>query len=457
MLDINARVGSASPQAAYPPRIVAWYATIVLAVMYWLSVLDRFIVSLLVGPIKADLGISDTQFGLLNGFAFGLTFCLFGLFAGAIADRFSRRWVIFCGVSVWSISTALCGTARSFTSLLTARVGVGAGEAALAPAATSMLTDLFPRDRLTTAIAVFALGSTIGSGCAYLFGGVVIALVSQHGMMTLPLIGEIRSWQAVFFIVGIPGALMSLLMFTVPEPIRRGRKAVTSSWAFVIAAYRDLVKFIRTQPGFFFCHYVGFGLVAAAITGTGTWLPAFMGRTFHWQYGKIGLVLGLIVGITGIFGPIISGRCVDAMIRRGRRDAQFLWYGSCIALAAPAGIIALTSKSPAVFIAFIALYQLLSSSISACSNAALNLVTPNALRGAGVSFYSATVGFAGLSIGPLAMGAISDHVFHSEAAIGYGMATVIAVVLPLAALTLLAGRKYMRKAVADGEAEIAAG
>jgi MFS family permease len=457
MLDINARDANASAQPAYPPRLVAWYATVVLAVMYWLSVLDRFIISLLVGPIKTDLGISDTQFGLLNGLAFGVTFCLFGLFAGAIADRFSRRWVIFSGVSVWSISTALCGTAHSFTSLLTARVGVGAGEAALAPAATSMLTDLFPRDRLTTAIAVFALGSTIGSGCAFLFGGLIIEIVSKHGVMTLPLLGEIRSWQAVFFIVGIPGALISLLMFTVPEPVRRGRKAVATSWAFVFAAYRDLVRFIRTQPRYFFSHYVAFGLISAVLTGTGTWLPAFMGRTFGWQFGRIGLVLGLIVGITGIFGPIISGRCVDAMVRRGRRDAQFLWYGSCVAIAAPAGIIALTSKSPAVFIVFISMYQLLTSSISACSNAALNLVTPNALRGTGVSFYAATVGFVGLSVGPLSMGAISDHVFHSEAAIGYGMATVIALGLPLAALTLLTGRRHMRKAVAAAEVEIATG
>jgi MFS family permease len=451
MFDASAPAVSATTQLAYPPRAVAWYATIVLALMYWLSVLDRFIISLLVGPIKADLGLSDTQFGLLNGAAFAVTFCLFGLVAGAVADRFSRRWVIFTGVSVWSISTALCGTAQNFAHLLTARVGVGAGEAALAPAATSMLTDLFPRDRLTTAIAVFALGSTIGSGCAFLFGGLIIEAVSQHSTVTLPLLGEMRSWQAVFFIVGIPGALMSLLMFTVPEPARRGQRAVTASWAFVAAAYRDLVKFIRTQPRFFLSHYVGFGLVSAVITGTGSWLAAFMGRTFGWHYGQIGLVLGAIVGFSGILGPLISGRVIDAMVRRGQRDAQFLWYGSCLIIAAPAGIIALTSKSPTVFIAFLLVFQLMTSSISACSNAALNMVTPNALRGAGVSFYSATAGLVGVSLGPLLMGAISDHVFHSEAAIGYGMAVMIAICFPVAALMLLSGRKHMRKAVAAAE------
>lgn len=452
MFDVSvASASEPAQQLAYPRSAVAWYAAAVLAAMYWLSVLDRFIISLLVGPIKADLGISDTQFGLLNGFAFAITFCLFGLLAGAVADRFSRRWVIFSGVSIWSISTALCGTAQSFGSLLTARVGVGAGEAALSPAATSMLTDLFPRDRLTLAFAVFALGSTIGSGCAYMFGGLIIEAVSRHATVALPLIGEVRSWQAVFFIVGIPGALMSLLMFTVPEPLRRGRLAVNTSWTFVVTAYRDLIRFLRTQPRFFISHYVGFGLVSATITGTGSWLAAFMGRSFGWHFGQIGLVLGAIVAISGIFGPLVSGRFIDAMVRRGQRDAQFLWYGSCLSLAAPAGVIALTSKSPLVFIVFITMFQLLTSSIAACSNAALNLVTPNALRGTGVSFYGATAGLIGVSVGPLLMGAISDHVFHSEAAIGYGMAAVIAIFLPLAAAMLLTGRKHMRQAVLAAE------
>jgi MFS family permease len=256
----------------------------------------------------------------------------------------------------------------------------------------------------------------------------------------------------VFFIVGVPGALISLLMFTVPEPVRRGQRAVTTSWAFVASAYRDLIKFIRTQPRFFFSHYAGFGLASLVVTGLGTWYAAFMGRTFGWHFGQIGLALGLIMGGCGIVGPLISGRFIDAMVRRGRQDAQFLWYGVCVAIAAPAGVIALTSKSPLVFIVFITIFQLLTSAINACNNAALSLVTPNALRGTGVAFYSATVGLLGLSLGPLLMGMISDHVFHNEAAIGYGMATVVGIALPLAAVLLLSGRKHMRAAVASAEA-----
>src|SRR5262249_20867120 len=189
----------------HPARAVAWYATVLLAFLCWLSILDRFIISLVVDPIKRDLGISDMQFGLLHGSAFAVAFSVFGLLAGALADRFSRRWIIFAGVSVWSLATAACGMAQSYWHLLVARVGVGGGEAVLNPCATSMITDLFPRERLTSAMAVYAIGATVGSGCAYLLGGVIVDLVSRSDHFALPWIGEVRSWQAVFYLVGIPG------------------------------------------------------------------------------------------------------------------------------------------------------------------------------------------------------------------------------------------------------------
>jgi MFS family permease len=448
MFDASVSSVGEPAQTAYPRPAVAWYATIVLALMYWLSVLDRFIISLLVGPIKADLGLSDTQFGLLNGFAFAITFCLFGLIAGAVADRYSRRWVIFTGVSIWSISTALCGAAQSFWHMMAARVGVGAGEAALSPSATSMLTDLFPREKLTSAIAVYSIGSTLGSGCAYLFGGTIVEMVSKTSTLSLPLLGELRSWQAVFFIVGIPGAFLSLLIFTLPEPIRRGSRAATKSWTFVGTAYRDLLKFIGGQRRFFICHYIGFAFASAIISGLGTWYPAFLGRSFGWHGGQIGLTLGITIASAGLVGAFVCGRCVDAMMRRGRRDAQLLWYAGCLIVATPLGIVATTSSNPWVFVCCIWLFLVLTGSLGTCANTALNLVTPGALRGTGVAFFSATAGLVGAGVGPLMIAMVSDKVFHSEAAIGLGMATMIAICCPAAAISLMIGCKAMRRAPA---------
>jgi MFS family permease len=438
-------------RVAYPPRAVAWYATFVLAFMYWVSILDRFIISLLVDPIKRDLGISDVQFGMLHGLAFALTFSLFGLVLGTLADQLNRRWVIFAGVSVWSLATAACGVAQQFWHLLLARVGVGVGEAALNPSATSMLADLFPRERLTTAMAVYSMGATVGSGCAFMFGGMLVDLVARTDAITLPLLGELRSWQAVFLLIGLPGTFLALLIFTVPEPIRRGRLASHRpdlSWR---KSYGDLLKFIRSRPRFFAYHYIAFAFASAVVAGCGAWYPAHMGRTFGWSASQIGLSLGLILSLAGILSQLIFGRIVDAMFTRGIHDAHFRVYGLSLLASTPVGLIAMTSSNPWVFLASIGVFLVLVSALNACAATALNLVTPNELRGTGIAFWAATSGLVGAASGPLLIAMASQYLFHGKASIGLGMASLIGISCPMAALFLWLASRPMREAVADAE------
>lgn len=441
---------SAMPvEAAYPRPAVGWYATGVLALLYWFSVLDRFIIGLMVDPIKHDLGLTDLQFGILHGSAFAITFSLVGLLAGALADRFNRRWVIYAGVTVWSLATAACGFAQSFWHLLIARVGVGAGEATLNPCATSMITDLFPRQRLTTALAVYAMGSTVGSGCAYLFGGLIVTMVAASATFSLPLIGEMRSWQATFFIVGVPGALISLLIFAVPEPVRRGQRAGLrekgSFWRDALENYLALFRFIRKRGHFFLFHYAGFGLATMLVTGAGTWYPAYIGRNFGWKADRIGLYLGLTLVISGIIGKLIGGLAVDAMYRRGSFDAQFRWCGAALLAATPLGLVAFTRADPWVFLVFLGLYLTVLSPFIACANAALNLVTPNELRGTGVAAFNASAGLIGAGGGPILIAGLSDHLFEGN--IGLGISAAILICCPISAALLFAGMKAMRNAV----------
>ena len=440
-----------STEAPYPARSVAWYATGMLAFLYWLSILDRFILSLLVDPIKQDLGISDVQIALLHGGAFAVTFAVFGLLFGALADRFSRRWVIFAGVSIWSLATAACGIAQNFWHLLLARVGVGAGEAALNPSATSMLTDLFPRERLTSAMAVYAMGATVGMGTAFLFGGAIVEAVMRTQTVVLPLVGEIRSWQAVFFIVGIPGALLSFLIFTVPEPVRRGLRAQTADGAPKRSSYRELFKFIGARKRFFFSHYAGFTIASMIVAGQGAWYAVHMARSFGWGAGEIGLSLGITIAGAGVIGKIICGRAVDAMFRRGYKDAQLRWYAGCLIVAMPLGLISTISDNPWVYLVFMGVFLILVSPLPACCNSALNLVTPNELRGAGVALFGLIGGVIGGGTGPILIAAAAQYIYGSETAIGLGMATVIGVCCPLAAFCLWLGLRSMRDAIAEAE------
>lgn len=448
-----APVGRAA-EAPYPARAVSWYATIILALLAWLSILDRFIISLLVDPIKRDLGITDTEFGILHGAAFALTFAIFGLVAGTLADRFNRRWTIFAGVTIWSLATAACGMAQNFWHMLFARVGVGAGEASLNPCAVSMISDLFPRDRITSAMAVYTIGTSLGSGCAYLLGGAIIELVAQMPTIIWPLLGEIRSWQAVFLIVGIPGVFLGLLVFTVPEPARRGLRAVRPKESLLrdaFSGYRQLFIFMREHGKFFLCSYLGFAIASISVVGNTVWYPAHMARTFGWSAGQIGLVFGLTALIGGLMSKLLCGICVDWMYRRGYKDAQLRWYAGCLLVAAPLGIIGLTSSSPVWFVAGIGLFMTLLASLPAIVSAAFSLVTPNELRGTSMAVFGTFNAVVGSAAGPILIATVSDRLYGGGTSIGLGMATVMGVACPLAALALWRGFGGMREAVIEAE------
>ncbi len=448
--------GSAAVTASakpFPPAAIGWYSTILLAFLYWLSILDRTIISLLVDPIKADIGISDVQFGMLHGLAFAVTFSIFGLAAGTFADRLNRRLIVFLSVSVWSVATAACGLAKDFSHLLLARIGVGAGEAGLNPCATSMITDLFPPGRLTRALAVYSLGASAGAGCAYLFGGVLVDIVANAGTAVIPLVGEIKPWQTVFLIIGAPGVFLSLLSFTMPEPRRRGRQRESANGPLIRSIFRgypELVKFMRSRGRFFTCHYLGFGLASTGFVGGAAWYPAHMAREFGWSGSQIGLGMGLAMIVGGVVGKLLCGYFVDRLFSRGYTDAQFRWYAGALVIGLPVGVIAVTSDSPWVFLGGFTLFQTLLSPITAVYVASLNLVTPNELRGSGVALYSATMGLLALSLGPILIAAFSDYVYGGNA-IGAGMATMFALCLPAAALILVLGCGAMREAVRAAE------
>ena len=186
------------------------------------ATIDRSIMSLLVGPIKRDLQLTDVQIGFLLGPAFVLFYAFLGLPIARLADRYSRRLIIGIGIAFWSLMTALCGVAHTYRQLFWARVGVGAGESSFGPATFSILTDSFPPRQLPRALAINAIGFTWGTALASIVGGAVIQAIAGMPPVIVPVLGEIRPWQLVFFAVGIPGFALAAVMATVHEPRRRG-------------------------------------------------------------------------------------------------------------------------------------------------------------------------------------------------------------------------------------------
>lgn len=433
--------GAAGEQAWPDPRY-AWYVISVLMVAYTFSYIDRTILALLVEPVRADLGISDTQFSLLHGFAFAVFYTIMGIPLGRMADRMSRRGIIAAGIAFWSLATAACGLARNFWQLFLARVGVGVGEAALSPAAYSMIADYFPPQRLGRALSVYAIGVYIGSGAAFLIGGAVIAAVATADNLVLPLVGEMRPWQVVFFIVGFPGVLVALWMMTIREPVRRGLVAGTQSGQGVPLS--RVFGFIRENRATIICHFAGFSLLAMLFNAVVAWLPALFIRTHGWSAVEIGTALGLILGIFGTAGIVSGGFFGDWLTRRGYRDSALrasvigtivLWPCVAIAPLLPDPRWSLVLFCPVFFF---------SSFPFGMAAAALQLMSPNQLRGQISACYLFCVNFAGIGFGPTATALVTDFVFRDDQRVGWSIALVAGTAAPLALVLLGVGMRHYR-------------
>ena len=181
----------------FPTPVVAWTTLAILFLAYISSFVDRMIISLLVEPIKADFQISDTQISLLLGLSFAIFYCLAALPIGRLVDIWSRKKIVTVGITLWSFMTALCGLAQNYTQLFLARIGVGVGEASLAPAAYSMLADSFPPKKLGLAMGVFTMGTAVGAGLALIIGGAIISFVTGENGENVSLFGIsfLSGWQ----------------------------------------------------------------------------------------------------------------------------------------------------------------------------------------------------------------------------------------------------------------------
>lgn len=278
----------------------AWYVVILCMLAYIFSFIDRQILALMIEPIKADLQLSDTQFSLLHGLAFSLFYAVMGLPLAYIADRFSRPKLISIGIIVWSLATATCGLSKNFIQLFLSRMAVGVGEAALSPAAYSMFSDMFSKDKLGRAVGIYSIGAFLGGGIAFLVGGYVINLLKGVTLIEVPLLGALKAWQIAFLVVGLPGIIIGLLfILTVKDPARKGQQLNQSGQVDQVK-FTQCLQFIKKHAKTFACHYLGFTFYAMALYSLTSWTPAFYIRKFQLAPTETGYMLGTILLVAKI-------------------------------------------------------------------------------------------------------------------------------------------------------------
>ena len=425
----------------------SWYIVALCMLAYIFSFIDRQVITLLIEPIRADLQISDTQFSLLHGLAFAMLYAVAGIPIARMADSRSRPLIISVGIFVWSLATATCGMTKNFVQLFIARMAVGVGEAALSPAAYSMITDSFPKSKLGLALSVYSSGSFLGGGLAFIIGGAAIAIVEQWGNQVFPLVGIVKPWQMTFFMVGLPGLLVAaLFIITVKDPERKGVDADSTAFTF-----SDVLRYIGGHKATFAAHYLGFGFLALSLFALMNWAPAYFLRKFSMPVQEVGLYLGLVVLFGNSAGVLASGWFIDYFTRRGYRDAPMRagMIGG-IGLIVPALLFSQVSDFSSS-LALLAVAMFFASFPLATSAAGLQFMAPNRMRAQVTALFFLSMNLLGITGGSTLVALSTDYIFHQDNLVGYSM-SLVSVIGALLGVALLGwGLKYF----AQTEKEVA--
>ena len=428
-----------------PSPAYAWYTVVLLTIVYVFSFIDRYILALLVEPIKAEMALTDTQIGLLLGPAFAIFYTTMGIPLGWLADRGRRTWIIGAGITVWSLATAASGLARNFIQLFAARIMVGVGEATLSPCALPMIADSFPPEKRGRPIAFYSAALSIGAGLAFILGASVIIWSKTVDAIVLPILGEVAPWQFAFLAVGLPGIPVAIMCLTLREPLRQEQLGLTEDGK---AGLREAFGYIR-QHWRAYSGFVSIVAVMLIVSYSQNWLPAMFQRTWGWQPEQYALWYGMGMIIIGPITVNITGWLSDKMTAQGMKDAPvriIVWGGLLMVPTA-----AIAPLMPTGELAFAGLLVNLVSlaMISAAAPTALLNITPGEIRGQVTAIYFLVISVTGLLLGPMTVGLLNDLVM-GESGLRYSVALVpIIFGIPVLLLMRWALRGYREMLAGD--------
>ncbi len=442
-----ATVSSAAAGTAARDGVYAWYVVAMLTLAYAVGFIDRQILNLLVEPIKLDMSLSDTQISLLQGFAFTVAYVMMGPLFGRWIDIGNRRNILFVGVALWSLFTVLCGLSREYWQLFGARMGVGGAEACLLPAAWSILSDYFSKNKLPRAMSVLLMGPYLGGGLALIFGGLILGAVA-----TAPAgAPALAPWQIAFVAVGVPGFAVALLMLTIREPQRAvaagaDEAAAADARTFTLA---EVAAFLWSRRAFYGAFYGGMSLHVIVLYALPAWVPAFLLRRFDVEAAAVGVEYGalvLLVGSLGVLAGPYAGRYIE---KRGFADAPLRTPALAALGVVPFAVALPFCQTYAMALAVIAGATFFYSLPMAMAASALQMVTPNRMRGLASSLYVFTVSVVGLGLAPTIIAAMTDFVFGDPAMVGWSLAVVCSGAGLAAAALMFRGLQAFRQAVQD--------
>jgi MFS family permease len=401
---------------------------------YVVAFIDRGLVSVAGAPIKHDLGLSDTQFGLLNGTAFVALYCLCGIPLGWLADRTDRRAVIALGLLIWSAMTAACAMTDSFAAFFIARVGVGLGEACLVPAGISLLGSVTPRHRMARTVAIFLMGAAVGNVLALLAGGWILEHI---GAAKIPGLVEIAPWRALFLLAAIPGFALAALVMGIREPARAASSV--RPWDALKTASALLYDNRRA--------YVPLTIATACIITLSqtqaAWVPLFYVRAFGLAPGQAARTVGLMFLLSAPTGQWLGGLLIDHLRVRGIAAAPHVLQAGCSILCIPAAVVFCSAKQLSISEAGYVVFNLLVFAATPAGMTGWQLLTPERFQGLIVALLIAVVTLIGVGVGPVVVGLLTDRLFGHE--IGVSLLCVVVGAGIVGFFSALSGRRAFAK------------
>ncbi len=374
-------------------RLRGWTLAL-LTLVYFFSFMDRYILSILLEQIKADLDLNDTQLGLLSGFAFAIFYATLGIPVAWLADRKSRRDIIAIALTLWSVMTALCGTAQNFIQLLIFRIGVGVGEAGSSPPSHSIIADLYPPDKRAGAMGIYATGVVLGGGFGAIIGGVI---------------AQAYGWRWAMAAVGMPGILLAIFVRLVMVEPRRGLSDPTPASAHPVAmpTIREGFRSLAASPAAL--HLI----IAVTITSlvgyaTANFGPSYLQRSFGMTLTQVSLIYAPSVALTGAIGGIVGGRIADRLGRKYGLHMQ-AWFVAVLKFAAlPFTVMFYLTYDLTTGFAAVIVSYLLASSYLGPSFALIQGLAPTRMRAVWAAITLLVINLIGLGLGPSVTGLLSD-------------------------------------------------
>lgn len=428
----------------------AWGAAVILMVAYTLSWVDRSLPAILIEPMKASLGLSDTQLALLTGFAFAVCYATLAVPLSWVADRWDRAWLITMGVVVWSAMTLACGYVDDFPTLFVLRMGVGLGEAVLLPAAYSLIADLFSRQDRPKALMVLVLGSPLGWSLAFAGGG---GLYRQFEISMPGILGDMEPWRATFVTVGITGFLVAALTACLPEPRRTPRGLARARVPDAgQAGTRSFVAYLRSAAFFLVPLVVGITLLNVFVNGFIAWLPSLFTRTYGWTLPTVGASLGAATLVAGIAGAPLGAAAAALIGSRRRRDAAVTVLTLCAACQIPFALLSALAPRGAIAFAGVCIGLVFTMAAGAVAPAAVINSAPSAMRARVSAVYLLIANLIGSGTGATLYAVVTDYVLRDPSKLNYSIAYVsTALLLGIVVALKVADRRYDQVMRLSGE------